>query len=191
MSRRLLVVPIIHSGMELGSELETHRAGIVARHGEAGWEARQAAVADYWRAVRDALLALPIDFRRLKVYQDSLPDGPGVERLIEELARGGSPNHQLLLTLRARGAAVLGTESLALLLEEYQAIKAQRADVPFLRRSLEARDRYVAERIGVTLGKGENGILFIGAAHDVRRFIDRDIDVALLSSEPSQPRNAP
>ncbi len=191
MRRRLLIVPIVHTQLELGSEGGAHRAGFVARHGDRGWAEREALIERYWATVRDALLALPIEFAGVKVYQDSLPDGPGAERLVADMASHGSPNHRLLQLLRARGAIVLGTESLALLLEEYQAIKERRDSPGLLRRSLEARDRHIAGRIAETLGDGEIGILFIGAAHDVARVCDPTIEVAVLSSSVQQTRGIP
>ncbi len=191
MRRRLLIVPIVHTEAELGSEGRAHRAGFIARHGNRRWAEHAALIERYWDTVRDALLALPITLTGVKVYQDSLPDGPGAERLVEDMASRGSPNHRLLRLLKARGAVILGTEAVALLLEEYQAVKERRADPELLRRSLEARDRYIARRIAETLADGEIGILFIGAAHDVARFCDPTIEVAVLSSDVPQTRKLP
>lgn len=191
MARRLLIVPIIHTEAELGSEGGAHRAGYVARHGDQGWAEREALIDRYWHAVRDALLNLPIPFERVKLYQDSLPDAPDTDRLVAEMVQHGSPNHRLLRLLQSRGAVLLGTESLALLIEEYRAIKEQRASPELLRRSLEARDRYIAGRIAATLAEGEIGILFIGAAHDVARHCDPSIEVAVLASGTPQTRDIP
>ena len=191
MSRRLLIVPILHTEAELGSEGGAHRADYIARHGDRRWAEREALIGRYWKAVHDALLDLPIEFEGVKLYQDSLPDGPGTERLVEEMAAHGSPNHRLLRLLQARGARVMGTESLSLLLEEYQAIKERRDSPELLRRSLEARDRYIADRIAATLAEGEIGILFIGAAHDVARHCDPAIQVAVLASGTPQRRDTP
>jgi hypothetical protein len=107
------------------------------------------------------------------------------------MAAHGSPNHRLLRLLQSHGARVTGTESLGLLLEEYQAIKEGRDSPDLLRRSLEARDRYIAGRIAETLAEGEIGILFIGAAHDVARHCDPAIQVALLASGAPQSRDIP
>ena len=156
------------------------------------WAERQAADrAATGRRCSDALLGLPIEFDQVKLYQDSLPDGPGTERLVEEMAAHGSPNHRLLQELQAQGARLIGTESLALLLEEYRAIKEQRASPELLRRSLVARDRHIAGRIAQTLAEGEIGILFIGAAHDVARHCDPSIHVAVLSSDATHKRDTP
>jgi hypothetical protein len=186
LDRRLLIVPIIHTEAELGSEGRSHHADFVARHGDRQWAQHEADIQRYWRAVQGALLDLPISLDGVKIYQDSLPDGPETDRLIEDIANHGSPNHQLLQFLKARGGTVLGTESLTLLLEEYQAIKERRASPELLRRSLEARDRYIAHRINETLAEGDIGILFIGAAHDVARFCDPTIKVAFLASGAQQ-----
>ena len=191
MGRRLLIVPIVHTEGELGSEGGAHRAGVIARHGDRFWAEREALIERYWRAVREALLGLPIAFDRVKIYQDSLPDGPGAERLVEDMASNGSPNHRLLQLLRGRGATIVGTESLVLLLEEYQAVKERRASPELMSASLAARDRHIAGRIAETLGQDEVGILFIGAAHDVARFCDPTIAVAVLSSGASQNRDRP
>lgn len=192
MTRRLLIVPIVHTSAELGSEGQQNRAEFVARHGDLRWAEREAKIEHYWLNVRDAVLALPIGFDQVKVYQDSLPDGPGTDRLVEDMAEhGNSPNHRVLKLLKARGASIIGTESLSLLLEEYQAIKDGRASPDLLRRSLEARDRYIADRIGSTLAEGEIGILFIGAAHDVARFCDPSIKVAVLASGARNNRENP
>jgi hypothetical protein len=191
-TRRLLIVPIVHTSAELGSEGQQNRAEFVARHGDLRWAEREAKIEHYWLNVRDAVLALPIGFDQVKVYQDSLPDGPGTDRLVEDMAEhGNSPNHRVLKLLKARGASIIGTESLSLLLEEYQAIKDGRASPDLLRRSLEARDRYIADRIGSTLAEGEIGILFIGAAHDVARFCDPSIKVAVLASGARNNRENP
>jgi hypothetical protein len=42
---------------------------------------------------------------------------------------------------------------------------------------LEKRDRFIADRINVTLSDGETGILFIGMLHSLSRFLDSDIRV--------------
>src|SRR3954449_1163777 len=62
MSRRLLVVPIVHTEAELGSEGGANRAAFIARHGDRRWAEREALIGHYWQAVHDALLELPIEF---------------------------------------------------------------------------------------------------------------------------------
>jgi hypothetical protein len=183
MTRRLLIVPILHTEDELGSEGRNYRDGFVAAHGEDRWRERNAALHGYWAAIRDSLSNLPIPYAHVKVYQDSLPNGEHIDRLIDDMAADGSPNHAILQLLRSYGATIVGTEALHLLLEEYMAIKDDRATPDFLRHSLEMRDQYIARRIDETLSEGEIGILFVGAAHDVARHCDPGIDIGVFSPE--------
>ena len=115
----------------------------------------------------------------MRVYQDGLPVCEHEQEIVAELAEAGSRNHRLLLSLQARGAVLMGTESPELLVEEYQlasaALAQGRASPAKMRRDrlrdtlLERRDRYVADRINETLGAGETGILFMGMLHEVTR----------------------
>jgi len=181
MARRLLIVPIVHSGVELGSELGAARSKFLARYGEAAWAERNAAIDAYWREVSSLVMSLPIQFERLNIYQDSLPTVGELGHLVTELADCGSPNHQLIRQLLARGAKLIGTESIELLLAEYRLVKDGNADGALIKASLEARDRFIAERIEATLGPEGIAILFIGAAHDVARFVKESIKVVVLT----------
>ena len=96
MDRRLLVVPIVHTEAELGSEGQDYRDSFISRHGDNRWVEQEAEIGRYWVTVREALLGLRIALDKVKVYQDSLPDRPETDRLIEDMANHGSPNHQLL-----------------------------------------------------------------------------------------------
>jgi hypothetical protein len=121
----------------------------------------------------------------VRVYQDGLPVCGREREIASELAGAGSRNHKLLLTLQARGAILMGTESPELLIEEYQLATAAFASGASVRTEvrqkqlrgtlLEKRDRYIAERINGTLLAGETGILFMGMLHEVTRFLDPDI----------------
>jgi pheromone shutdown protein TraB len=42
---------------------------------------------------------------------------------------------------------------------------------------LDERDSYIARRINTTLGEGQTGLLFVGAAHQVEKKLPRDIMV--------------
>ena len=179
--RRLLIVPIVHSGVELGSELGAARTKFLARFGEAAWAQRNAAIDAYWREVDGLLMSLPLQFQRLNIYQDSLPTVGDLGHLVTELADRGSPNHRLIRQLLARGAKLIGTESIELLLAEYRLVKDGVADETLIKASLAARDRFIAERIEATLPSEATAILFIGAAHNLARFLKADIKVAVLT----------
>jgi len=114
-------------------------------------------------------------------------------QIVTELAKAGGSNHQLLLRLMDRGATIMGTESLELLMEEYALVK-RIWDIPdLLKRSrveasqkasfdslLKRRDQFIARRINDTLNPGETGILFLGMLHSVGDKLGRDIRVIYL-----------
>ena len=90
----------------------------------------------------------------------------------------------------ARGAALVGTESPALLLEEYELaqqllmrLAADDAGGPTGQHQhlsalvLERRDRFIAGRVGETLKAGEVGLIFLGLLHTLERFLPRDIEM--------------
>lgn len=87
----------------------------------------------------------------------------------------------------------MGTESAALLLEEYELVKEalqllasgstdnfREAHLNRRAALLQQRDRYIAERIGETLRPGETGMVFIGLLHSLRDYIPEDIEVTEL-----------
>jgi hypothetical protein len=92
-----------------------------------------------------------------------------------------------------RGATIMGTESLELLMEEYALVK-RIWDIPdLLKRSrveasqkasfdslLKRRDQFIARRINDTLNPGETGILFLGMLHSVGDKLGGDIRVIYL-----------
>ncbi|MBI4495928.1 MAG: hypothetical protein HY697_03235 [Deltaproteobacteria bacterium] len=121
--------------------------------------------------------------------------------IVTELAEAGSPNHRLLRRLMERGAKLEGTESAALLMEEYALAKrvleakdARQAQAIEARQGsqsgalLLARDRFIARRIHETLLPGETGLLFLGLLHDLRRWLDRRIRVFPPFLPPGHPK---
>jgi hypothetical protein len=118
--------------------------------------------------------------------------------IVRDLASRGSKNHQLVVLLVEKGATLEGTEDAALLLEEYNYIKAisqpnflvkkfgkseeeiKRALEEYREKSrtlLQKRDDFIAARIDSTLKDGEVGILFIGVMHEVEKKLPDDIQV--------------
>ncbi|HUY13893.1 MAG TPA: hypothetical protein VMX16_09740 [Terriglobia bacterium] len=140
-----------------------------------------------WEEIESVAAKLPVNPGTVRVYQDGLPVCGQEQEIVAELAGAGNRNHRLLLQLQARGAALMGTESPELLVEEYQLATAAFASGATVRTEirqkqwrdtlLEKRDRYIADRINRTLGAGESGILFMGMLHDVTKYLDSDINV--------------
>lgn len=186
--RQLLYVPILHTEPDLGSEAASLDRQSSSLLGEERWAKHKVRVARFWESIAGYLAA--IDASTMKIYQDGLPAGGALgKKIIEEGARRGSRNHQLLLSLMARGAEIRKTEDAPLLKEEYDYIAAlnrsgSAGDSDLYRRYrlrknrlTEERDRFIAGTIGETLQDGETGILFIGSYHNILPYLPRDIKV--------------
>jgi hypothetical protein len=179
LGRRLIWVPILHEPVDLGSLRDSARAA----HSRASWERYARAANEFWRETRRKVERLPLDWSRVRLYQDALPACGFEERIVRELAAKGGGNHRLLADLMARGATLEGTESPQLLAEEYRLQARTLAGDPppnadqLARELLEARDQYVADRVASTLREGEVGIVFLGAAHSLEGRLPGDVRV--------------
>jgi hypothetical protein len=188
-SRKLLVIPIIHSQADLGALGAATAREAQKQLGQRGWQHKVRAVDQVWRQIEQVLKGLKLPFRRLRLYQDGLPVCGREAAIVAELARAGSRNHQILQDLMTRGATLMGTESWELLQEEYRlardSLAAAGAAGPGVRGRpgaagaalLAARDRFIAARINDTLQTGETGLLFVGMLHDVEPYLAKDIQV--------------
>ena len=186
--RKLVYIPIIHTAADMGTLAASIRGKKLSMVGRQGLARNVAAVEKMWDKIERVASRLPLTPGTVRVYQDGLPICQHEQEIVSELAESGSRNHRLLLQLQSRGARVMGTESPELLVEEYQLAKASLAsgvtaeDASRQRQLrdtvLKKRDRFIADRINVTLGDGETGILFIGMLHSLSRFLDSDIRVA-------------
>jgi hypothetical protein len=199
--RKLVYIPIIHTLADmgaLGASVQRVKLSALGRQGLA----HHAAVVDkMWEEIERAVGKLPVRPGSVRVYQDGLPVCGHEQEIVSELAEAGNRNHRLLVSLQARGAVLMGTESAELLVEEYQlasaALAAGRASPAKIRRDrlrdtlLERRDRYIADRIHGTLGAGESGILFMGMLHEVTRYLDSGIHVMYPLGPPRRTREQP
>ena len=174
--RRLIHVPIVHSAADLGSLSESVRAHYAKFDGKASWSQREQVVKALWAEIETNLNTLHLEGPKTRIYQDGLPICGFEERIVRELAKAGSNNHQLILRLLDRGAVLMGTEDSQLLMEEYELQKqhlvhaAGDSSTPVeqgkhMDRVLRARDSFIAERIATTLQEGEVGLLFLGVLH--------------------------
>ena len=178
---RLIYVPVVHSIAEMGSAGKAYQAAFVARYGERKLEERTAEFDAIWRAIGEGIRSLRLDLRRVNLYQDSLPVCGHERALVHEMAIQGSRNHQLLEALADSGAALIGTESPSLLLDEYKLVQSSERTDAEEARLLDARDHFIASRIDETLGEGMTGILFIGALHHVAKHIPKRIAIEYLA----------
>jgi hypothetical protein len=185
--RRLIYLPIIHTAADMGTLGASIRGKKVSTMGRPGLTHQAAVVDKMWEKIESVATGLPLVQGTVRVYQDGLPVCGHEREIVSELAGAGSRNHRLLLALAARGAALMGTESPELLVEEYQLASAVFAAGANLKRDgrqrelrdslLEKRDRFIAQRINATLGAGESGILFLGMLHQAAKYLDSGIDV--------------
>jgi len=202
-ARRLIWIPVIHSHADLGSLGEAVREAHARRFGAANWEDRVRMVNGFWQRIRAEVDHLDLDYSRVRLYQDGLPNCGHEAAIVRDLAQAGSENHKLLADLMARGARVVGTECPELLLEEYElmrgilgALKSRdghhltASEKERSRAILAKRDAYIAERIAHTLGEGETGLLFLGMLHSIGGLLPDSIHVIRLSS-PSSSEEGP
>ena len=180
-----MYIPILHSSADMGSLSESLKKEYLSRYGTSKWQEHLRGIEGFWRLVTRRVLSLPLDFRRVRIYQDGLPCCSHELDIVREVAAKGSKNHQLLLQLVGRGAILMGTEDPELLLEEHRLVKTtvegtgpidSQAAADLMRK----RDAFIARRIAETLGAGETGLLFIGALHQVGKLLPTDIQVTYL-----------
>jgi len=180
--RTLIIVAVVHSREDMGSLAPESARGLA--------EATRRGAA-FWSAMRERIGSLDLDWTGMNVYQDGLPDT--LPELVDRIvSRAPGQNYELLRWLAERGATVLGTEDPKLLVEEHTLLKAindasgqAKARAAYASRApalLDERDDYVARRIDATLGEGQTGLLFIGAAHQVEKKLPRSIAVRRLDA---------
>jgi len=189
-SRTLLYFPIVHSQLDMGALSESIRKVTLQKLGERVWRQKVNLVKRFWSDVENILNQLTLSWAQTRVYQDGLPICDKEFDIVTELAKKGSPNHQILVSLIEKGATVMGTESAELLIEEYHLIKKilETRDVKDAiaiearqkaasDRLLKKRDEFIAARIDQTLQSGETGILFLGMLHNMADLLPGDIRV--------------
>jgi len=175
--RKLLHIPIVHTPEDMGSHRAAVKKEYIAKHGLSKWNDHNKIVDKFWQELGKILLTLPVDYTIVKVYQDGLPVFDRELELVEELAKAGSRNYQIILKLLGRGATVVGTEDPNLLIEERNRLN-QNGNVGYSYDDLmERRDKYIVQRIVTTLNVGEIGILLIGALHRATDKLPKDIQV--------------
>jgi len=185
--RKLLFIPIIHMEPDLGSEAAAIVSKSASLVGEERWAKHKESVAKFWDSMADYFAT--VDASTLKIYQDGLPvDGALGRKIIEEAARRGSKNHQIVLSLMVRGAEIRKTENPSLLKEEYEyisgitrsgsAAEKNIASAKYKRRKnqlTKERDKFVGKTINETLKEGETGALFMGSYHNIFPYLPEDI----------------
>lgn len=187
--RTLLYVPIIHTSADLGSLAEDVERRGLEKFGENMWRDHLRTIDGLWDAL--FLYFDSINVSGAKIFQDGMiADGDVGLNIIQEGDKAGSKNHQLVSKLLHRGALLMKTEDFNLVKKERdRLLKMIRAKTTaekifglFLykltkKTLLRQRDEYIAQRIDRALQEGETGILFIGAYHQIKPRLPRDIKI--------------
>jgi hypothetical protein len=187
--RTLILVPVIHTGADLGSLAKDVSKGSLASFGEDILKEHNSAVEKFWSVISNYFET--VDASGMKIYQDGmLADGAMAQKIVEEALKSGSRNYEIVASLMKRGAVLIRTEDFNLLKEERDRlvamtqakslistlialIKYKLAKLGLLNR----RDEYIARRIAETLSHDEKGILFIGAYHNIKGRLPSDIKI--------------
>jgi len=187
--RTLIYVPIIHTAADLGSMAKDISKRGISSLGEEVWTKHRQTVDGFWDAISGYFDSL--DVTGMKIYQDGMiGDGELGERIVQDTAKAGSKNYQLVSRLLERGAVLAKTEDFKLVKQEYdsllaiiQAKSTIRKIMAFMRfkllknRLLNKRDAFIAKRINETLQTDEKGILFIGALHKIKKRLPKSITI--------------
>jgi len=185
--RRLKYIPIIHTGVEMGSLYGTVKAEYIRRHGVSKWQEHNRIIEDFWKGIRKKIFGLKLDYPKTRLYQDGLPVCGKEMNILQELVKMGSPNHQILMELIRLGAKLEGTEDPNLLIEEVTCLKEASAHLEDPKTKgkyqrlagslLQKRDSYMGRRIDQTLQEGETGLLFIGFSHRVNEKLPKEVEI--------------
>ena len=187
--RILIYVPIIHTSADLGSLAGDVTKRGIADLGEDVWKEHQRTVEGLWDAISHYFDS--VDVTGTKIYQDGMVVGGEIgQNIVEETAKAGSKNYELVSRLLKRGAFLVKTEDLRLVKEERdrlltitQAKTITQKIIAFIKYKLiknillNKRDNYIAKRINETLNNGATGIIFIGAYHNIKKRLPKDIQI--------------
>lgn len=187
--KTLIYVPIIHTGADLGSLAKDVAKRGIADLGEDFWEKHRERVDRFWDVVLQYFDS--VDVSGAKIYQDGMvAEGEIGRKIVEDVVKSGSKNYELITRLLNRGAFLVKTEDFKLVKEERdrlltitQTKSTTQKLIAFIKykfiknRLLKKRDKFIAQRINETLHDGEKGVLFIGAFHNVKKWLLKDIQI--------------
>ena len=187
--KTLIYVPIIHTSDDLGSLAKAVARRGIADLGEDLWEEHRKTVDGFWNTISHYFDS--IDVSGIKIYQDGMvAEGEVGEKIVEEGVKSGSKNYELVAKLLKKGAFLVKTEDFNLVKEERdrllavtQAKSIAQKLIAFIKyklvknRLLNKRDNFIVTRIKETLNHGEWGIIFIGAYHNIKNKLPKNIQI--------------
>ena len=187
--RTLIYIPVIHTSADLGSIAKEVAKRGIRDLGQELWEKHRKTVDGFWDVVSDYFDS--IEVKDMKIYQDGMVAEDEVgKKIAEDTAKAGSKNYQLILKLLNRGAVLVKTEDFKLVKKEYDRLLAitqakliTKKIIAFIKYKLvkvillNRRDNFIANRIEQTLKADEKAILFIGAFHNIKKRLPKDIQI--------------
>ena len=195
--RKLIYVPIIHMSADMGSIAKKVDKRGIAGFGEEFWKRHRETISGFWDVISDYFDYIDMDTRnrkKMKIYQDGMIAEREVgQKIVEEGIKSGSKNYELVLRLLKRGAILVKTEEFKMVKEELDRLLAitkskstSKKLIAFIKyrliknRLLKKRDEYISKRIDKTLKDDEIGILFLGAYHNIKKRLPKDIQIIEL-----------
>jgi hypothetical protein len=165
----------------------------IRQYGATRWRQHENTVNAVWAGIKQKILNLKLDYGKVKIYQDGLPLCGKETEIMEDVARRGSHNYNIIKELVKNGAVLIGTEDPKLLIEEYTFYK-KIMEIPDIEQRNEAmqkakkrrdellveRDKFIAGRIKDTIGANETGLLFLGLEHEANKYLPADIELEYL-----------
>jgi len=187
--KALIYVPIIHMSSDMGSLAKDLNTRGIADLGEELWKEHIKTVGTFWNEL--SYYFDSVDVSGMKIYQDGMiAEGEVGQMIVREGAKSGSKNYELVSELLKRGAILVKTEDFKLVKKERDRLIAitQAKSLPekliaFMKykvtknRLLNKRDEFIAGRVGDTLNQDETGIIFIGAYHNIKDRLPKDIRI--------------
>jgi hypothetical protein len=187
--RTILYVPVIHTSADLGSLAKDVTKRGITELGEEVWKEHIKRVEGFWDVTSHYFDSM--DVSGMKIYQDGMvADGEVGQKIVEEGIKSGSKNYEIISKLLQKGAILVKTEDFKLVKEERDRLLAMtQAKSITLKlialikyklvknRLLIKRDKFIAKRIDETLNQGETGIIFIGAYHNIKKWLPKDIQI--------------
>jgi hypothetical protein len=199
--RTLIYIPIIHTETDMGTLSESIQKSTLQKFGKKGLKRKEDMIDNLWTEIERVIDNFALSYEEVRLYQDGLPVCRREAEIVTELAKAGSRNHRLLLLLMKKGATITGTESLELLMEEYELDKQilaargargkariEASGKAMMDSLLKRRDRFISDQINSTLCAGETGILFLGMLHSLHNTLDNDIQVIYPLNPPFKKR---
>jgi len=192
--RKLIYVPIIHMSADMGSIAKQVDKRGIAGFGEEFWKRHRETISGFWNVISDYFDYIYMDVcnrKKMKIYQDGMiAEREVAQRIVEEGIKSGSKNYELVLRLLKQGAVLVKTEDFKLVKEELDRLLAitkskstSKKLIAFIKyrliknRLLNKRDEFISGRIDETLNQDETGILFLGAYHNIKKKLPKDIQI--------------